>query len=560
MNTSNPSVALYVAQRLSDLGIEHVFGVPGDYAFAFDDAVELCPKLKWIASANELNAAYEADGYARIRGAAILTTTYGVGELSAINGVMGSLAHRVPVFHVVGAPSRRIVAQKLLTHHSMGDGIYGNFEKLSAAACCVSTFLTPENAIREMERVIDEALGQSKPAYIVVCEDLGNMPVIGTPIKGKHLKDITRRTPIKNEVDAAVEAIIKVLNQSSNVVALASAFVQRFGLRNELKAFLAKSKIAYAVTTMDKGVVDESDSGFLGIYNGVNSSPASVKHTVESADVVLDIGGVILMDLNTGFWTSELSEDKIIHIKDDSVQIGNRVWVGTSLQAVLQGLIDKIGTVKTSNPVDKPKMLAVTGEPSAPTDSSVFYPRLQRMLRSGDVLVGETGSCMLKIGPMLLPKGVGYEGQVLWGSIGWATPAALGVAMANQPGRTVLVTGDGSHQLTFNEIGVMGRYNPNLVVFVLNNGIFGVEDVLSEMGHEYDNLAKVNYHKIPEAMGCQGWITGKATTVAELDGFIQRIQASNAPAYIEVMIPAEESQPVPKSIQEQMYKLNTPKP
>ena len=530
MSTSNPSVAQYVAQRLSDLGIKHVFGVPGDYAFSFDDAVELCPALEWVASANELNAAYEADGYARRRGAAILTTTYGVGELSAINGVMGSLAHRLAVFHVVGAPSRRIVAQRLVTHHTLGDGTYGNFEKISAAACCVSTFLTPENTIREMERVIDEALGQSKPAYIVISEDYGNMPVIGTPIKGKPLSEVTRRLAVKNEVDSAVDAIINVLKNSNNVVALPSAILQRFGLRNELKTFLAKSKISYAVTTMDKGIVDESDAGFLGIYNGVNSAPVSVKQTIESADVVLNIGGAVLMDLNTGFWTSNLADDKVILIKDDHVQIGSKVWVGTSLQAVLHGLIDKITPIKSPKPADKPQMLPLSGKPDSPTDSNTFYPRLQRMLRSGDVLVAETGSCMLHLGRLLLPEGVGYEAQVLWGSIGWGTPAAVGVAMANQPGRTIVVTGDGSHQLTYNEIGTMGRYNPNVVIFVLNNGIFGIEDVLSEVGHVYDDLAKVNYHQIPEAMGCKGWITGKASTVAELEALIQRIQASNAPA------------------------------
>lgn len=559
MNSSNPSVSQYVAQRLADLGIDHVFGVPGDYAFSFNDAVEACPALKWIASANELNAAYEADGYARRRGAAILTTTYGVGELSALNGVMGSLVHRLPVFHVVGAPSRRIVTQKLISHHSLGDGVYGNHEKLSAAVCGVSTVLTPANAIREMERVIEEALAQSKPAYIVISEDYGYMPVIGTPIKGKPLRDITRQTPIQNEVDEAVNAIIKVLQGSNNVVALASAFVERFGLRNELKTFLAKSKISYAVTTMDKGVVDEHEPAFIGIYNGVNSTPTSVKQTVESADVVLDIGGVILMDLNTGFWTSDLSEDKIIHIKDNSVQIGSRVWVGTSLEAVLKGLISKISPIKSVHPTVKPTVLTISGQPGAPTDSGVFYPRLQKMLRSGDVLVSETGSCMLHLGGLLLPEGVGYEGQVLWGSIGWATPAAFGVAVANQVGRTILVTGDGSHQLTFNEIAAMGRYNPNIVIFVLNNGIYGVEDVLSEIGHEYDSLAQVNYHLIPEAMGCKGWTTGKASTVAELDALIQRVQNNSAPAYIEVMIPAEESQPVADSVKEQMYKLRAPK-
>ena len=127
-NRSNSlSVVAYTLQRLADLGIDRVFGVPGDYSFPINDAVEENSQLTWVASANELNAAYAADGYARRRGAAILATTYGVGELSAINGVMGSLAEKLPVFHLVGAPSLRIVKQGLVAHHSLGDGVFGNF-------------------------------------------------------------------------------------------------------------------------------------------------------------------------------------------------------------------------------------------------------------------------------------------------------------------------------------------------------------------------------------------------------------------------------------------------
>jgi len=101
---AQPTVAEYTLTRLAALGIDKVFGVPGDYAFSVNDAVETIGGLEWVACANELNAAYAADGYARVRGAAILSTTYGVGELSAINGVMGSKAHRLPVFHIVGMP------------------------------------------------------------------------------------------------------------------------------------------------------------------------------------------------------------------------------------------------------------------------------------------------------------------------------------------------------------------------------------------------------------------------------------------------------------------------
>lgn len=89
--TPTPTVAQYVVHRLALLGVRHVFGVPGDYAFPILNAAESHPDLSIRTSPNELQAAYAADGAARATGkASCLVTTYGVGELSALNGVMGA--------------------------------------------------------------------------------------------------------------------------------------------------------------------------------------------------------------------------------------------------------------------------------------------------------------------------------------------------------------------------------------------------------------------------------------------------------------------------------------
>ena len=225
---------------------------------------------------------------------------------------------------------------------------------------------------------------------------------------------------------------------------------------------------------------------------------------------------------------------------------------------MLDGLIAQAPVFGGRGNAVAPAQLPMTGGKDDRLGSASFYPRLQRMLRKGDVLVIETGTCMLHLRGMLLPDGVGSEGQTLWGSIGWATPAALGVAMANKEGRTILVTGDGSHQLTMNEIGVMGRYGVKPVIFVINNGIFGVEDVLSERGHVYDDLAPVQYHLLPAAMGCKDWMARRVTTVAELDAAITAINASDGAAYIEVMIPESESQPLSDAAIDNAYKTRTP--
>lgn len=557
MLMSTPTVAQYVLTRLSQLGIDKVFGVPGDYAFSIDDAVEQVSGLEWVVCANELNAAYAADGYARVRGAAILTTTYGVGELSAINGVMGSMAHRVPVFHLVGMPSERIQRQSLITHHNLGDTNYDRFIPISGSAACVTAVLTPDNCIDELERAIREALRQSKPAYIVISELSGYTPLVGTPVTGKPIGQIKRQYSAPAELEAAVASIIARLEIAKNPVALVTALTARYGIRAKARQLVKKINLPSAVTPCDKGVLDESMLQYIGLYNGKMSNPPSVKQVIESSDLVLDIGGMIPAELNTGLFSDDLDPSRVISIRDNHIKLGDKVFVNTAIDDVIDALLSRV-TPRTESVVSEKALLPLTGSGSDTLSSSTFYPRLQRLLKSGDTLVVETGTCMFHLNGMLLPEGVEAEGQGLWGSIGWGTPATLGVCMGKKSGRTWMVTGDGSHQLTLNELGVMGRYGIKPVIFVLNNDIYGVEDVVSERGHNYDDLAKLNYHLLPEAFGCKGWLSAKVSTVAELEEVLAKIEKFHEAVYIQVLIPESESQPLPAEDLDRDYKLRIP--
>lgn len=558
MATGTPTVAEYVVNRLADLGIDRVFGVPGDYAFPFDDAIEKCDRLEWIACANELNAAYAADGYARIYGASILSATYGVGELSAINGVMGAKSQRLPMFFLVGSPSTRIQRQGLVTHHTLGDGVYNNFQAISAAACCVSTNLTPDNVIDEMERVIRDALHFSEPAYIIVPMDYALMPINGTPVKGVPLASVKKAKSNPASLEAAVNFVMSKVNAAKNIVALPSNLVASYGLTKQFIELLNKSNMSFATPPMGKGLVSESHPNYLGMYSGVSSSPKDLKSVVEGADLVFDIGGLINEDINTGNWTNNLDPQKTIVLGDHYVKLGGTIFSGVALGDMLSELTKRINPVAKVQTTEKLSKFPLVGAPTDSTNSANFYPRLQNMLRAGDVLVAETGTCMLYMTPMLLPEGVGFQTQALWGSIGWATPAAEGICMANKAGRTIVVTGDGSHQLTANEIGTMGRYGIKPIIFVLNNALYGVEIVVSEVGWKYDDLAKWNYSQLPAVMGCNNWFSARVSTVAELDAAIEKANSFDGASYIEVMIPAAESQPAPKKLQDHVYKANIP--
>jgi indolepyruvate decarboxylase len=98
-------VAGYLLTRLTEAGLISIFGVPGDNNLGILDAIAARPALAWIGMATEQGAGYAADSYARQRGIGALVTTFGVGELSAMNAVAGAYAESVPVVHIVGTPA-----------------------------------------------------------------------------------------------------------------------------------------------------------------------------------------------------------------------------------------------------------------------------------------------------------------------------------------------------------------------------------------------------------------------------------------------------------------------
>lgn len=554
------TVAEYLIQRFIDLGIDKAFGLPGDFPFPILDVIDQSSKIQWVGGVNELNAAYSADGYARRRGAALLCTTYGVGELSTLNALMGSKAHRVPVFLVVGAPSRRTVHQKLSTYHTLGDGVYGNHEPIMEAACCVKVILTRENAIAEIERAIRIALAKCAPAYIVVPQDVATSPIVGEITPGTHLKEIKRSLSNPKELDAAAKAIFKLMNEAARPLLLPSMIISRLRLRDKLQQFINATQIPFVLSPLSKGLLDESQSTYLGMYAGVQSTPKGLQQQVETSDLILDFGGFLNVHMNTGFWTCHIPENAHVIVSETLVQIGSQIFVDVSFFDLLDQLI-----AMTEN-WNAPKAQAIayeilpkTGHLNNPTSSTAFYSRLQRLLKPNDTLIVDSSGCCLDMVALKLPTGVDYESQLVWSSIGFATPLAIGVAMAEPNRRVILVTGDGAHQETMGAIATMGFHDLKPIIFLLNNDCYGVEYELDTGRHHYNEIAPIQYCELPSVYGCKDWLCTKVTTIQELEDAIVMIEAEpNRGAYIQVVVPASEHVSMTGETLDYIYKVNTP--
>jgi len=522
------SVIDYIVQRLADEGITDCFGVPGDYAFPVCDAVDRNPNIRWVGCSNELNASYAADGYARVRGAAMLSTTYAVGELSAINGVMGAKAERSLVFHVVGMPSYQNQRLRKIMHHTFGDGIFGNFINISAQAACCHAVINPDNCVIEMERVIAEARRNNQPAYIVVPSDYALAPVTPTEVRPLTLKS--------NEasLERAVAAIAERLKVAKSVVALPGFTLSRLGLQKEARRAIEALGCPFATTSMEKCIIDESHPQFAGVYAGAVSAKETRK-IVEGAEVVLDLGGVSLNDETTAGFSGRLDSARFVSIGLNDVRIGEQVFGNVRLADTLAALAKLKSPARPyrRTPEHPP---GVNGKPSDKITMDALYSRYAAFIRPGDNVVLESGSSSFGISPMTLADDVRVHIQMLWGSIGWATGATFGIALADPKRRTILITGEGSHQLTANEIGNMGRYGANPIIFVLNNDGYMVERALElNPDWSYNDLAKWRYADLPRALGCADWVTTRAGTLGELDAAMKAARESKTGAYIEII-------------------------
>jgi indolepyruvate decarboxylase len=523
------SVADYIVRRIADEGVTHCFGVAGDYLFPMCNAVERSLKVKWIGCANELNAAYAADGYARIRGVGMLATTYGVGELSALNGVMGAKAERSLVFHVVGMPSYQNQRLSKIAHHTLGDGQFGNFAGLSAAAACCSAIIHPDNCVIEMERVIAEARRNNQPAYILVPSDHALAPVSRVDVRPLTLK--SSEAALKK----AVVAISERLKGAKSVVVLPAFTIARLGLQNQLRDAIEALGCPFATMVMEKCLVDESHPQYAGLYAGAMSAQ-SAREIVEGADVVLDLGGVNLNDITTAAYSAKLDPARFVTIGLNDVRMGEKVITGVRLRDMLVELAKLKSPARRFRRTADGAQPPIAGKPSDRITMDALYSRYAGFIREGDTVVLETGSSTLGLTPVPLADGVRVEAQVLWGSIGWATPAAFGVALADPSRRTILITGEGSHQLTANEIGSMGRFGANVIVFVLNNDGYLIERALEENPDwSYNDLAHWRYAELPRTLGCAEWFAARVTTLGELDAAMKAARESKSGAYIEVV-------------------------
>lgn len=519
------TIADYLFDRVAEAGASEIFGVPGDFNLTFLDNVLASDKLRWVGNTNELNAGYAADGYARERGFAAMVTTFGVGELSAINATAGSFAEYAPVLHIVGAPSTALQDSKRRIHHSLGDGVFNHFIKMVEPVTVARAQITPENAASEIDRVIRLVLKKHRPGYLLLSPDVARQPIYPPTTKLiDSQEDITSQAALADFKQALTEFL-----PNKTMMLMADLMVHRLGLQNQLKALIADTDIPYTTLSWGKTLLDENSERWAGTYAGVASRPV-VKDAVENCECLIKVG-VQYTDTTTAGFSQDINEDVVVDLHYERAAISGQNFAPIALKDALQALHE----VMTSGINIVPKSFCEPVNPheqNGKDDEAIRQDDLWHIIAArldhNNLVFSEQGTAYFGISDVRLPEGVTSYGQPMWGSIGYTLPASLGAAIASPDKRSVLLIGDGSALLTIQELAVMIQERINPVIVLINNDGYTVERAIHGENQYYNDIPKCDWQIMPQAFGAnkENSLILKVETAGELKSALDKAAAT----------------------------------
>ncbi|EME45297.1 hypothetical protein DOTSEDRAFT_71112 [Dothistroma septosporum NZE10] len=561
------TLAEYLFERLKQLGVATVHGVPGDYNLTLLDYVEPSG-LHWTGGCNELNAGYATDGYSRIKGVGALITTFGVGELSAINAIAGAYAELAKVVHIVGTPRRDQQESRALIHHTLLDGDYTHFADMSKhVTVAQANLLDPRTATQLVDNVLLQCLIHSRPVYIQLPVDM-----VSAKVSAKGLSIPLDRPQLiaSPDEDAATCQIVDRINHSKRPVIMVDGESVSYDMMSELQGLIKTSNWPTWMSTYAKGSVDEDLPNVHGVWAGPFASQAEQEY-IKSADLILWFGPHH-SNTNTFLYSTITGADKTIYFKAKSVLIGGKVFRDLPAKQYLASLLTKLDSTawRTSSEAHftppPPKALQALPSDEAISQAS-FYRKFATWLRLGDILLAETGTPGYGCRDMRLPANARLFNPVTWLSIGYMLPACQGAALAQrelhtsgkwqdagngQAPRTILMQGDGSFQMTAQELSTIIKEKLNVLLVLINNDGYTIERCIHGWDQEYNDVARWRYLEAPSLFGAaMGDETGngyrartyRARTWGELETAMSAVDAVRQPTLhmVEVIMDREDA-------------------
>ncbi len=545
---ANFTVGKYLATRFEQIGLKHYFMVPGDYNLVLLDELLENENLEQIGCCNELNAAYAAEGYARVNGAGAVLTTFNVGAFSALNGVAGAYAERLPVIMVSSGPNTNELGSNHVLHHTMDNGdLSYQYEVFRQVTCKAVRIVHPDTATALIDEAISAALRERKPAYIEVPCNLSAAPC---PEPARFSTLPAWQPSNARMLTDAVDRAGDLLGKAKKPILLAGVHLRAYGAIDAFRELAEALGCAVAVMPNAKGFFPEDHPQYVGIYWGEVSSP-QCQAIVDWSDLIV-AAGPVFNDYTTVGWSALPSRQRLISAEPRKVRFCDVDFTGVALAEFLSDLAKKV----QANPAtmtqyqrlrrtESAPVAVAEVDPEAPLSRVEMWRQIEQDLDSNTTLLVETGDSWLNGIYSRLPGGARFEIEMQYGSIGWSVPASFGYAKGLEPGRRLVsVIGDGSFQLTAQEVSNMIRHGQEVLIFLVNNRGYVIESAIHDGPYNY--YKNWDYAGLVDAFnaGDGAGLGLTAATAGELADAIRTARAhEGGPVLIECQIPNDDASP-----------------
>lgn len=451
------TVAEYLADKLSGIGVKYVFGIPGGPSIPYLEALR-SKGIKFILTSNEAAAGIMADVSGRLTGVpGICHATFGPGATNMATGTGGALLDRSPVIVLTSEIDDRMLlrtTQMNINHQKL-------FEPLTKA-----TFrLTPHNTADVIQKAIrlctEEYPG---PVHIGLPSDIANSEIVTDPI----ILDSHSGKPEDNDT----VRIVSLLENSKSPLIAVGLTAARAGIGNRLAALLDKIKIPVVLTPMAKGMLDESHPCYAGVLFHALSD--YLDEILARTDLVIGLG-YDPVEYNYESWMPSVPLVHFNTVETDLPRNGIVArYTGSSDEwfDILQGnlpvsLIFNSSAIRSMRDEVISVFNGFTGHFGPVTALSV----LMEELPVDSIVTADVGSHLHVMGQYW--RTGGKRNLIMtngWSGMGFGIPAALAASLINPGVTTACVTGDGGFLMMAGELVTARRYNLPVIIVVFADG------------------------------------------------------------------------------------------
>jgi acetolactate synthase-1/2/3 large subunit len=542
--------------------VRHVFGVPGGQTLAlYDGIIDLEPGLRHVLVRDERTAAFAADGYARVTGrVGVCDATVGPGAAKLPSGLGEALGASVPVLALVSdlpasaAPHRyRSAASQALDQA----GLLAAVTKWQAAV--------PDLAAMPalVGRAFREATtGRPGPVALLLPQDVldavaspGQCAAAAGAPGGERFGFFPafRPRPEPGDVTAAAAA----LRRAERPLLLAGGGVLHSRAGPAVTALAERLSAAVATTLSGKGAIAEDHPLSVGVAGSMGTAASAA--ALAEADVVL-LAGTKASSGATFGWTVPRPDQVVLQLDVDPAELGRAFCVHAALlgdaRAGLEALASALGPAPEAAEPDRAPWRARLAELMAgwraardrerSSDAVPIAPQrvvaeIERVLAPDDILIGDASLSSGWAGVYFEQRAAGRRVLSPRGlaGLGYAVPAAIGVAAAGLAGRTVVLAGDGALGYAVGELATIAERGLPVVIVVLNNRslawIRWYRRITFGRGWENDDFADVAFADVARAFGLHG---ERVTQPRQLGPALRAALTAGRPSLVDVVTDA----------------------